>query len=55
MTRDAILARWPRLAEALNEPEPLAVIHDRDEATAKALNAYLQSSAEVPPRGDLRL
>ena len=55
MTRDAILARWPRLAEVLDEPEQVVVVEDRDEATARALNAYLQSTTEVPSRGELRL
>lgn len=55
MTRDAILARWPRLAEVLDQPEPVVVVDDRDQATVRALNAYLQSTTDVPSRGDLRL
>ncbi len=55
MSRDAILARWPRLAEVLDQPEQVIVVEDRDEATVRALNAYLQSTVEVPARGDLRL
>lgn len=55
MSRDAILARWPRLAEVLDQPEEAVVVEDRDEATVRALTAYLQSTAEVPHRGDLRL
>ncbi len=55
MTRDAILARWPRLAEIRLEPELVLELNDRDSATAKALHAYLSSTAEVPSRGELRL
>lgn len=55
MTRDAILARWPRLAEVGIEPEPIVELSERDTATAKALNAYLSATAEVPTRGELRL
>ena len=55
MTRDAILARWPRLAEVGIEPEPIVELSERDSATAKALNAYLMATTEVPTRGELRL
>lgn len=55
MSRDAILARWPRLAEVLDQPEQVIVVEDRDEATVRALHAYLQSTTDVPSRGDLRL
>ncbi len=55
MTHDEVLARWPGVARL----EPRAVLpqdlKERDEASVKALQAYLTSTEEVPDRGDLRL
>jgi hypothetical protein len=55
MNRETVLRRWPRLASLDQEPPVAEVVRERDEATARALDAYLAASQTVASKPIIRL